>query len=95
MEQWGKSNNMAVNQIADINNFVQHSCRIRTGKRLHRVVFDTGAGKGVMSYSFYLLITGYLKAPLQSNYIRLTTENNTELINKVSTIFKLGKRKLP
>ena len=89
-EQRVNSNDKDINQIVHINTFVQSSCKIRIGKRN----FDTGAGKSVMSYSSYLLIENHLKATLHPNYIRVATANNTELINKGSTLitFKLGER---
>ena len=43
-----------------------------------------------MSYSTYLLTAGRLKTPLQPNYITLTIANNTELINKGSTLITLN-----
>ena len=86
---------MGVNQIVHINTLVQSSCKIRIGKKLHRANFDNGAGKSVMSYSIYLLIADPMKNLLQSNYIRLTTAINIELVNKESILFtlKLGEIK--
>ena len=86
---------MDVNQIIHINTLVKSSCKIRNGKTLHWVIFGTEAGKTVMSYSSYLVTAYHLKTPLQPNYIRLTTANNSELINKGSPLimFKLGGRK--
>ena len=73
---------MDANQIVYINTLVQSSCKIKTGKRLHKAVFDTGTRKSVMSYFTYLLITDHLKTPLQPNYIWSTTANKTKLIKK-------------
>ena len=72
-----------------MNTLVQSSCKIRTRKRLHKAIFDTDAGKSVM------LIAYHSKTLLLSNYIRLSTANNTELINKWFTLitFRLGERK--
>ena len=56
---------------------MQGYCRIITGKRLYTVVFDTYARRCVISPTTQNCIADHLKTPLQPDYTRLTTANNT------------------